>query len=113
MKKNFLLCCSCLSMLYSFSTVQLPKLFASNMVLQRDKPVKVWGWADAGEKIVLVFNGHTLSTKAGKDSSWQIMLPAMKYGGPYEMKITRKNVIQFTNVLIGDVWVCSGQSNME
>ncbi|HMH21792.1 MAG TPA: sialate O-acetylesterase [Puia sp.] len=113
MKRIVLFFWACISTLIGSANVSLPKIFSSNMLLQRDKPVKVWGWADAGESITVAFNGQTLGTKAGKNGEWQVILAAMKYGGPFEMKITGKNDLQFTNVLIGDVWICSGQSNME
>ena len=102
-----------LSTLICSANVTLPKIFASNMLLQRDRPVKVWGWAEAGEHIRLAFNGQALATKADKGGAWQILLAPMKYGGPYDMTITGKDSIRLTNVLIGDVWLCSGQSNME
>ena len=93
--------------------VTLPKVFTSNMVLQREKPVKIWGWADKGEKITLQFNAQKLVTKADKNGAWLITLQPMQAGGPYELKIDGKNSIVLSNVLIGDVYICSGQSNME
>jgi sialate O-acetylesterase len=94
--------------------VSLPKIFSDHMVLQREATIPVWGWADAGEKITVSFNGATASTKADKTGRWTISLKAMSHGGPYEMKVSgKKNTITFKNVLIGDVWIGSGQSNME
>lgn len=93
--------------------VKLPKVFSSNMVLQRDIPIKVWGWADKREKIVLIFHGDTTSFKADKKGNWQVELAAFPAGGPFEMVIKGSNDIKLSNILIGDVWVCSGQSNME
>lgn len=113
MKRMIILFYACTCTFLSFANITLPKIFNSNMVLQRDKPVRVWGWAAPGEKITLAFNGQTLKTKTGKGGSWEIMLPAMSYGGPYTMSITGNNSIQLNNILIGDVWLCSGQSNME
>lgn len=97
----------------SYAGVTLPKVFTSNMVLQRGKPVKVWGWADKGEKITVQFNTQKAVAKTGKDGAWTVTLPAMQAGGPYEMKIDGKNNILLSNILIGDVYICSGQSNME
>src|SRR5689334_8480136 len=94
--------------------VKLPKIFTSNMVLQRDKEVKIWGWSDKGETITINFNGQLIKSKADKLGNWVAILKPMKYGGPYEMKIAgKKDVIQLKNILVGDVWICSGQSNME
>ncbi|MGF1924622.1 MAG: sialate O-acetylesterase, partial [Bacteroidia bacterium] len=82
------------------------------MVLQRDTKLKVWGWADIGEKISLSFNGKKFKTVAGDDGKWLIVLPAMKAGGPYTMTLNGKNIITLNDILIGDVYFCSGQSNM-
>ncbi len=93
--------------------VRLPKLFADHMVLQRNKPISVWGWADPNEKIVVQLNNQTKTTKAGKDGKWIIQLDKENAGGPYVMNINAKNSVMITDVLVGEVWVCSGQSNME
>jgi sialate O-acetylesterase len=98
----------------AYAKVTLPKIFTDNMVVQRDKPVKVWGWAEKGENLTIAFNGQSVKIKADKSGQWIAKLNPMKFGGPFEMKITGKsNVITLKNILIGDVWVCSGQSNME
>ncbi|MEP6749059.1 MAG: sialate O-acetylesterase [Bacteroidota bacterium] len=99
--------------LSSYAGVTLPKVFTSNMILQRNKPIKVWGWAGKGEKITVQFNTQKAVTKTGKDGGWMITLQPMQAGGPYEMKIDGKNNIVLSNILIGDVYICSGQSNME
>jgi len=83
------------------------------MVLQRDKEIRIWGWASKGETVTLSFNGQSLKSKADNEGNWSVLLKPMKYGGPYELKVAGKNVIQLRNILIGDVWICSGQSNME
>ena len=94
--------------------VTLPHFFSSNMVLQRNMPVHIWGWADRSETVTIRFNGFTQKTKAGKTGRWSIHLPEMQHGGPFEMTIEGgDNTIVFDDVLIGDVWLCSGQSNME
>ncbi len=102
------------SSVLSYATVKLPKFFSDNMVLQREMPIRIWGTADKGENISATFNGNTVSAKTDKKGNWQIEFPAIKAGGPYEMKIQGKNnTIHLKNILIGDVWICSGQSNME
>jgi len=93
--------------------VRLPKLFADHIVLQRDKPIAVWGWASPKEKIVVALNNQTKTTTASKDGKWIIKLDAENAGGPYSITIKGKNTITINDVLIGEVWVCSGQSNME
>ncbi len=112
MKIFFSLFVSCICV-NAFADVKLPNIFTSNMVLQRDKQLKIWGWADNGEAVAINFNGQTVKTKSGKDGSWLLMLKPMNYGGPFTMTITGKNNISLTNILMGDVWICSGQSNME
>ncbi|MEL7123714.1 MAG: sialate O-acetylesterase [Bacteroidota bacterium] len=94
--------------------VSLPQFFSDNMILQRDQKVPVWGWAEQGEKVTIAFNGQTIKTKADKNGKWYIELDAMKASSqPLEMKIKGQNEIIIKNILIGDVWICSGQSNME
>lgn len=94
--------------------VRLPNVFGQHMVLQRRKPVPVWGWADAGEKITVTLNGQTKTIKAGKDGQWRLTLDPMEAGGPYQLVVQGKqNAVTFEDVLLGEVWVCSGQSNME
>lgn len=97
----------------AFSQIRLPKLVSDGMVLQRDIPVKIWGWANAGENISLRFNNKSFESTTSSDGKWQITLPAQKAGGPFEMEITATNQIKLKNILFGDVWLCSGQSNME
>ena len=92
------------------AAVRLPKLISDGMVLQHNVPLKIWGWADPGEKITLRFNQLKLTATAAADSSWTINLPAQKAGGIYTMSI---NDITLNNITFGDVWLCSGQSNME
>lgn len=90
--------------------VKLSRLISNGMVLQRDVPLKIWGWANANEKVVVKFCGKTFETVANANGDWLIKLPATKAGGPYEMEV---NSIKISNILMGDVWLCSGQSNME
>ena len=113
MKKNI---CLLLLLFWStqiFANVTLPKFFGDNMVLQRNKPIPVWGWADANEKITLQFNHQTKSVTADKNGSWKINLDKETAGGPYQLVVKGNNTITFNNVLVGVVWICSGQSNME
>jgi len=96
------------------ATVSVARIFSDNMVLQRDIPVTVWGWAEKGENVSVSFNNSTLKTKADKDGRWQVVLGLLKPGGPYEMRIQGKSDnITLKNILVGDVWIGSGQSNME
>lgn len=97
----------------SHAGVRLPKLVGNNMVLQRDVKIPIWGWADPGEKVTVYFLKQKHTTKAGADGKWSINLNPLKAGGPYEMRIKAKNEIKLNNILIGDVWLASGQSNME
>lgn len=102
-----------LSVSLARAEVKLPAVFSDNMVLQRDIDVPVWGWADAGEKVVVTFNGQTKDTVAGENGKWFLKLSPMQAGGPFEMTVAGSNKIEFKNVMLGDVWVCSGQSNMQ
>lgn len=90
--------------------VKLPTLIADGMVLQREQTVLVWGTADPNEEVVVQFLKKKFETSADAEGSWKIALPPMKAGGPYTMSV---NEIQIKDILIGDVWLCSGQSNME
>lgn len=92
------------------AAVRLPQLFQSGMVLQRHQAVPVWGWADAGERVTVTFNKKKCETTAAADGTWRVDLPAMKAGGPYELRV---NDLVLTDVLVGDVWLCSGQSNID
>lgn len=90
-------------------------LFQSRMVLQRDKPIRIWGWCDAGEEVVVEFGGHRASSPAGTDRRWEIELPAMpasRQGQTLNVTSGEKQ-IELTDILIGDIWVLGGQSNME
>ncbi|QEC51645.1 sialate O-acetylesterase [Anseongella ginsenosidimutans] len=97
----------------SRADIRLPKLVGDNMVLQRDLPIHVWGWADPGEKIEITFHGKSYQATADAAGNWEATLKKMKAGGPYEMVLSGNNRIELKNILVGDVWVCSGQSNME
>jgi len=111
--KRIFLLISFLSTITLHGQVRLPKLVSDGMVLQRDADVKVWGWAAPGEKVVVNFMDASYSAETRNDGMWSVTLPKLKAGGPYEMQITASNNIIVKDILIGDVWVCSGQSNME
>ena len=97
----------------SQANVKPARIFSSNMVLQKGIENTIWGWADKNEAVSISMNGKTIKAKAGKDGKWMAKLPAMEYGGPYTLSLKGKNTIELTNVMIGEVWICSGQSNME
>ncbi len=103
--------------LFSFistnAEVKIPRIFSSNMVLQKGIEIPVWGWANKGEQITVIFNNQSIRTKTDKDGKWSVKLPAQEYGGPFKLTVKGKNTVVFDNILIGEVWVCSGQSNME
>jgi sialate O-acetylesterase len=98
----------------AFADVNMPTVFGNNMVLQRDRAIPVWGWADVGESVTVEFAGKSATSKAKGDGSWRVDLPAQKANAEAQtLTVKGKNTIAITNVLVGDVWVCSGQSNME
>lgn len=106
-----------LSLLLIISTgvqaqLRLPKLISDGMVLQRDAALKIWGWANAGEKITVRFNRKTYKTVTDGNGKWLLTLPPMPAGGPYSMDIVGNTQLTVKDILIGDVWFCSGQSNM-
>lgn len=92
--------------------VSLPALFSNHMVLQRNKDIPIWGHANAGEIVTVTLNTQKAITTADATGSWQIHLSPLKAGGPYTLTVQGQNTLTFKNVLIGDVWICSGQSNM-
>jgi len=93
--------------------VMLPQIIKDSMILQRDTKINIWGWAPKGEKVSVKFNGKTYRTRTGDDGKWKVQLSPMKAGGPYTMDISGKNKITLHDILIGDLWLCAGQSNME
>lgn len=96
----------------AFAQIKLPRLIADSMVLQRNTPLKIWGWASPGEKVRVRLNGKQAAAVTGTDGKWLVRLPAMKAGGPYTMDLQGSNTITLKDIWIGDVWFCSGQSNM-
>lgn len=93
--------------------LRLPQIFGDSMVLQRGRPIPVWGWGQRGEKIAIQFHNQSLSAVVGADGSWRVNLAEEKAGGPYRLVVNGSSQIEFKDVLVGDVWICSGQSNME
>ncbi|MHC4943802.1 MAG: sialate O-acetylesterase [Planctomycetota bacterium] len=83
------------------------------MVLQRGMPIPVFGLADPGEEIVVSLGGHTVRTQADEDGHWIVKLPAMKAGGAHQLEVRASNRVTINGILVGEVWICSGQSNME
>ncbi|MYF98082.1 sialate O-acetylesterase [Candidatus Poribacteria bacterium] len=103
----------------TFADVKLPHIFGNDMVMQRDMPAPIWGWAAEGEEITVSLSQqdnveviHTDTVKTDEKGDWRMTLPATPAGGPYTIKVVGSNTVEFTNILFGEVWVCSGQSNM-
>src|SRR5271170_7813196 len=92
--------------------LSLPRLFSDNMVLQQGASVPIWGWGREGDTVTVRFQNQTVSTRV-KDGKWLVKLGSLKPGKPATMTITEGASIAFTNVLVGEVWLASGQSNME
>lgn len=96
----------------SQAEIRLPRLISDGVVLQRDAKVKLWGWASPNESVTLTFQNKKFKAKADNSGKWLILLPPQKAGGPYQMAFKGRNEIIIKNILFGDVWICSGQSNM-
>ena len=110
MKKIFLICATLFCLTTTDAKVTMPQLFQSGMVMQRGKIIPVWGKADAGETVTIRFNKKQYQTTADANGRWQVDLPKMKAGGPYQMTINEQTI---DNIMIGDVWLLSGQSNID
>ncbi len=95
--------------------VKLPAIIGDNMVLQQGRPVSIWGWADPGEEVMVNVSWHSMSwaVTTGENGKWAFRMNPPKAGGPYEMTLRGKNEIKIKNIMAGEVWVCSGQSNMQ
>ncbi len=105
---SFLFCSTLLS-----GQITLPNILSSNMVIQRGIDADVWGTASSNEKISVSFRGAIIKTKADKNGQWSVKIPTGEAGGPFDLVVEGNNAITLNNVMVGDVWVCSGQSNME
>src|SRR5690606_24271939 len=105
-----------LILLFSSTTllaqVKLPQIFGDHMVLQRDQPIAIWGRSSPGEQVTVQFNKQTRKARADKNGKWKVTLNPVPAGGPYVLTVRGKNTITFSDVLVGEVWICSGQSNM-
>src|SRR6266704_2395206 len=97
----------------ALANVRLPALIGDNMVLQRDAKINLWGWAAPGEVVRIAFRGVTATAKADRDGRWVTVVGPFAAGGPYEMTVNGKNSLSIHNILLGDVWLAAGQSNME
>jgi sialate O-acetylesterase len=120
--KTRLLCFAVITTCLAATTladVRLPEIFNNNMVLQRDMPIPIWGWAEPGEEVSILFENQargtfTVEVTTNADGKWSTQLPPLTASTePAVLTIKGKNEIKLTNVLVGDVWLCSGQSNME
>lgn len=107
------LACLFLSAALASAHVRLAPLFGPDMVVQRDKPIPVWGWADPGEKVAVTLGDRSATATAGSDGSWSVRLDPLPAGGPFQLAAEGSDKVLLSNVLCGDVWLCSGQSNME
>ena len=116
MKRSFCIAGLCAGLVAAnvSATVSLPNIFGDNMVLQQGMAVPVWGWADPGEVVTVRFAGQTRQATADAAGAWSLKLDALQATStPSEMTVTGKNQIVYKNVVVGEVWFCSGQSNME
>ena len=114
MIKNFkyFILCFFVNVLAVNAQIKLPKLISDGMVLQRDTNIKIWGWASPNENITIHFSEDKYKISANEKGEWELPLKNLKAGGPFTMKLEGKNYIEIHDILIGDVWLCSGQSNM-
>ncbi len=93
--------------------LRLARIFGDHMVLQRGQAIPVWGWGHPGEQVSVDLAGKTASTEVGDDGRWMLSLPAQPAGGPLELTVRGSKLLTLRDVLVGEVWLCSGQSNME
>jgi sialate O-acetylesterase len=112
--RSFLVILLLIGVIDGISQIRLPRIISDHVILQRDRELNLWGWSSANEKITLSFGGDKFSTQANVNGTWELKLPAQKSGGPHEFVFSgEKNSVVLKDVLFGDVWICSGQSNME
>ena len=99
----------------SHGNVRLPAIFSDHMVFQQQQPIAIWGWAEPTESINVTFGNQHASTQAAEDGTWKVSLPAMDASqstGPYALVVSGNVTVTVRDILIGEIWVCSGQSNM-
>src|SRR5262245_57394978 len=115
-KLLFRICVASLGLSFAVTAhadVRLPAVIGSHMVLQRDRPLPIWGWADSGEEVTVTLDGQKVSTKADENKRWKGTLQPVKADGkPHTLTIRGKNKTVLEDILIGEVWIGSGQSNM-
>ena len=97
----------------AMADVKMPNIFGDHMVLQQGQKDKVWGTAGPGEEITVTIEKQSHKTKAGADGKWSVSVDPLSVGGPYTLTVAGKNTLKFEDVLVGEVWICSGQSNMQ
>src|SRR3954447_21549731 len=97
----------------ALADVRLPALFTDHMVLQQGQKNRVWGWADPGEDVIVTIGGQRQTAKADDQGKWKVTLNPLAVGEPLTLSITGKNKLAVQDVLVGEVWICSGQSNMQ
>jgi sialate O-acetylesterase len=97
----------------AMADVRLPAMFSDHAVLQRDMPMPIWGWAEAGEKVAVSIAGQSHTTVADADGNWQVTLESLAVGKPLTLVVEGNNRLEVSDILVGEVWLCSGQSNME
>lgn len=119
LRRNWISKVICLTALTGFiaqvacAEVRLPQVFGSHMVLQQEKPIIIWGWAAPGESVKVQLGDAVQSAQANERGEWKVTLPARKAGGPVTLTVSGSNTVTLDDVMIGEVWLCSGQSNME
>ncbi|MBD8489807.1 sialate O-acetylesterase [Echinicola sp. CAU 1574] len=115
MKKLVAFLTLCIISQLAFAEVKLPAIFSDNMILQQQMDAPIWGWTDAGETVSITtsWNNKTYETKANREGEWNVKVSTPEAGGPYSITISDGQEMSLENVLIGEVWLCSGQSNME
>lgn len=96
----------------AWADVRLPAVISDHMVLQQDAAVPIWGWADDGEEVTVTISGQSKSAKGAADGKWMVKLDKLTTGGPFELLVKGKNTLTIVDVLVGEVWLGSGQSNM-
>lgn len=113
-RRMLLICGLVVCQLTGFSQLRLARVFTDHAVLQRQKPLFIWGWATPGENITITFAGQNQTTRAAADSTWRVKLQPLEAGGPFQLRVSsRTRQVTVEDVLVGEVWICSGQSNME
>ncbi len=95
------------------AALKMPNIFGDHMVVQQKMPIKIWGWTKPGQSVTAEMSGQSVTVKAGDDGRFDVSLPMLEAGGPHQLKVKADETLTFEDVLVGEVWVCSGQSNMQ